>query len=200
MEISPFVFVYMVLAVVACIGALYLRNRQEKIATTHIRVELIKKSGQSEFSLIKEDTGFIDLSEAGAPSGKKYKSFPIADIAMTEVPYPEGWPPFLRTRIKKVIFHEGSWEPVSNRGEDPVFSPVLLANMRKEKFTELSVKYSETIQDLEDRLHRALTRMMSPTIVYIMLGGCLVFAAVAAYAALVASGIIGAPEIGPVAP
>ncbi len=206
MEISPSLIVYIILLVFMAFSSLWLRNRQEKIATTHVRVELLRESGQSQFFLIREDNGFIDLTLCGAPEGKSgdgntdYASFPINGLCTTEVPFPEGWPPFLRTRIKKIIVWAGSWVPVTYRGYDPegLLSPQLLAGMRREKFSALTVQWSETVQDLEDRLQKALSRQMKPATVYLMLGLTIALAGVAAYAGLVGAGILAIPSVVPV--
>lgn len=206
MQIEANVIVYILLIVFMAVGSMWYRNQQEKIATTHVRVEVLKQSGQSAFYNLKEKHGFIDLTKVGAPKSKgddkevDYMSWPINDLCFTEVPFPEGLPPFLRTRIKKIIVSEATWEPLTNRGSNPIFSPQLLANMRREKFTELTVKYSESIQDLEDKLHAALTKGLRPGTVYFMLGAAVILAGLAAYGALIAAGILDIEAIKEVMP
>ena len=90
--------------------------------------------------------------------------------------------------------------PVTYRGYDPegLLSPQLLAGMRREKFSALTVQWSETVQDLEDRLQKALSRQMKPATVYLMLGLTIALAGVAAYAGLVGAGILAIPSVVPV--
>ncbi len=125
----------------------YLRSKYQKQSIDHVQCEFIREEGTGYFALLKVTEGFVQLPfrTEGNPqiSTKDYR---VADLATVLEDYPMGWiPRFLRTKIRKITFVEWCFEPLFSfkRPNDVTLSPILLGNIRSEKFSEIGARHAQ---------------------------------------------------------
>lgn len=124
---------------------MFLRARYAKLVIGRVLCEFITSEGNGYIKLLKVDEGQLIIPPKGVKQGRQY---PIADIATYTVDYP-AVPRFLsiiQTKVKKAVFDEDCWEPLSNRSGKLLLSPKRLYNVVNERFTQVGIEksYSES--------------------------------------------------------
>lgn len=84
--------------------------------------------------------------------------------------YPPGLPAWASITIRKCVVDEDCWEMRTRKGTDPMMNPELLVLYEHEKTMGMMVVLSQTIQEYETKLQKALTRSANPLIIYALLG------------------------------
>ena len=120
----------------------YLRGKYQKKAVNHVLVTFIREENTSYKKLLPSVNGFVTL-KGNQKKSKPEKDYPVGGEATWQGVYPEGWcPKFLQTPVRCMIFDEKCWEPLFNRG-DPLLSPSLLRNIRREKFSQIGTEQAQ---------------------------------------------------------
>lgn len=135
----------------------------------------VTKVGNPDWKLLQEKDGLLELP---AESGKGEKTsgvlgpgggkrYPVAEIASISVGYPLGLFRFLQVPVKMAIFNEWNWEPMSNRGENPLMSPRLLDNILYEAKSGGWVAGTEAIEEQQEIIRKLTMRQqLKPALVY----------------------------------
>lgn len=84
--------------------------------------------------------------------------------------FPPGLPVWASITIRKCVVDEDCWEVRTRAGSDPMMNPELLVLYEHEKTMGMMVVLSQTIQEYETKLQKALTRSANPLIIYALLG------------------------------
>lgn len=95
--------------------------------------------------------------------------------AMYPTQYPEGLPSQLQITIRKVVVDEDNWEMRTRKGSNPMMNPDLLIQYEHEKTMGMMVVLSQTIQEYETKLQKALSRSVNPMALY-AIGGIMIAA------------------------
>ena len=150
---------YLVQALVAClciIGSMFymftMKRKYQKLAIHHVQCRMITDEGTG-YSVLKPVVkGFVEF-EPDKKAKRKGRLYPVADIATHLVDYPEGWcPSFIKTKIKEAVYFESDYEPISNRGANPIHNPDLLYNIRNERFTDVGVAHAQAEAEMQEKL------------------------------------------------
>jgi len=135
----------------------------------------ISKVGDPIFKLLRVKNGLIELPPESGKEGKETsvlgtgggKLFAVAELATINVGYPLGLFRFLQVPVKMVIFKEWSWEPISNRGEDPLLSPLLLRDTIYEAKSGGWAAATEAIEEQQEVIRKLTMRQqLKPILVY----------------------------------
>lgn len=140
-----------------------LRFKYQKQAMNHVYVEFIREEGTSYKKLLEQKEGYVTLP-GNKKKGVPEKDYAVSSDATYKGVYPEGWcPKFLQTPVEKMLFREDTWEPVYNRG-DPLKSPALIRNLRREKFTQIGTEQAQE----EAMQLKADKAKLKPSLVYLL--------------------------------
>lgn len=178
-------FMYMgVLGIASMITTVFIfwqRAGWQKTADTHVQLLVIPRAGNRRYVLGKVE-GNVVVVEQNEKKGIPGKIYPINDVVTYEAPYPPEFPvPFLRTNIREMAVYAWNWEPITNPTNDPLMSPELLYNFEHEKFSHLFLATSQMMADYEEKLQKALSRSISPMVIYALMGTSIVISGYLVY-------------------
>jgi hypothetical protein len=151
------------LTVCACVIAFvimlfWVRARWQKEALYCAKAEFITPHGTGYWVLKPVIRGMIDMPPNPLDKESQGRTYVLNDLCCYLVPHPDGKlvPNFLRTQIKKVVFQERCWEPITKNALeeqlDPLLDPDMLFNIKNEKMTDLAVEHARAEAELEKRL------------------------------------------------
>ena len=158
-----------------CGWLFYLRAHYAKAVIGKVLCEFITKEGNSYSKLLPSEEGIIDVKPKGKRKGR---SFVVADIATYLIDYPSA-PRFLsmiQTKVKKAVFDEDSWEPLTNRRGKLLLSPMRLYSVRNERFSQLGVE-----QAREETEARRMALGGRNTLLYILIGAVILAIVIGGY-------------------
>lgn len=111
-----------------------------------------------------------EYEEITKPKTPKVGLSIVSRTAIYPTQYPAGLPSIFQVPIRKCVVDEDTWEMRTRHGSDPMMNPDLLVLYEHEKTMGLLVVLSQTIQEYEEKLQKALARTTSPMVMYILVG------------------------------
>lgn len=176
------------------IAMVFIIRTWKKQARENIRVEVVRSGGDSVKVFGKLVGNMLEIPpnpKYGWEVGKMYPF--IADdetklreatkedksesigIAVTEynrqgiyyTDYPEGLPAWMAVGMRKCVVDEDNWEIRTRYGSDPMMNPDIIAIHEHEKTAQILAAASQEINDLRDKLQKALTKHVNPMVIYL---------------------------------
>ena len=165
-----------IILVVLCGWLFYLRAHYAKAVVGKVLGEFITPEGNGYSKLLPVAEGMITMPPKGK---KKGKSYAVADIATYQVDYPSvpRLLSIISTKVKKAVFDEESWEPLTNRKGRLLLSPVRLYNLHNEKFSQTGMEQSR--EEFEGTRKKSSGTNINWTLIAIIVG--IIVACVAAF-------------------
>jgi len=110
----------------------------------------ITKEGNMEWQLLPVVSGLITMPATKKTEERKYA---VANIAtfLTDYPPAPKWMSFIQIKAKGAIFDKESWEPISNRCGRLLLSPVRLANVINQGFSQLGLEQAREEQSEKEK-------------------------------------------------
>lgn len=178
------------------IAMIFIIRQWKKQARENIRVEVVRSGGDSVKVFGKLVGNMLEIpanKKYGWEVGKMYpfiadedsKGYPIAELReATEddatqsiyveinrqgiyyTDYPEGLPAWMAIGMRKCVVDEDNWEMRTRFGSNPMMNPDLIAIHEHEKTAQILAAASQEINDLREKLQKALTKGVNPMVIY----------------------------------
>ncbi len=153
------------------------RREFRKAVKGKILVELLRVNNYVDEGLYNYKGKTVDIKDTEGSSSTVY-------FLRRDAGWNAWWPTSgllraLGTQVRKFHFIEGDPEPQTKRLKEPVVTGKVIRNMIEEKFTELAVLVSARMEQMQ----RAMSKVLNPTLIYILLVVAIVASATSAYMA-----------------
>jgi hypothetical protein len=173
MALSLSIAACMIIGVISVLIVLY-RNSK---AVTDKHLCYFWQTGKGFYSMLLDKNGNqIDPPENHIQKHPHMGNYIIDDIHTSITRWPEGWPPFLQTKVSCSIFEEGCPSPIAPALRDPVtgkivgvqstITPRILRDYQKQKVGEELRGYGEREREITD----AMRHYLKPVYFYIISG------------------------------
>lgn len=170
-------WVYLIILLMICVCIFFLEWKWHKEARKRVRVDIYRTSGNIDHVLAEDVGGVISVPKNGKDATKGGWVFNLAEVHTFTDIYPgKPLPAFMQTTIRTIGVNEWDTEPMAKKREVNVEFPSLLYNLENEKVTSLVVSVFDQVQELQEKLQKAITSYVNPKLVY----GLLVVAVLAA--------------------
>lgn len=135
-----------------------MRAKWQKEAIYCVRAEFITPHGTGYWMLKPVIRGMIDMPPNPMDKESQGRTYVLNDLCCFLWAHPDSkfMPKFLQTQIKKVIFQERCWEPITKNALveqlDSLLDPDMLFSIKNEKTLDLAVEHARAEAEMEKRL------------------------------------------------